>query len=123
MNKPFEMNLQLFAATNAETMSTPRDSLPNVYTDVKAREVDFVTRFTDNWNALMALLGIMRPISKSPGTVLRSYTAKVALESGSVPAGAIIPYSKTTIKEQSTARPSPWRRATMPSCPSFRAWC
>lgn len=99
MNKPFEMNLQLFAASSAETLTTPRDSLPNVYTDVRAREIDFVTRFSDNWNALMALLGIMRPIPKAPGTVLRSYTTKVTLESGSVPAGAIIPYSKTETKQ------------------------
>ena len=36
------------AATNAETLTTPRDSLPNVYTSVTAREMDFVTRFGDN---------------------------------------------------------------------------
>ena len=37
------------AATNVETLTTPRDSLPNVYTSVTARETDFVTRFGDNW--------------------------------------------------------------------------
>ena len=39
-------------ATNVETLTNPRDSLPNVYTNVTAREVDFVTRFGDNWEAL-----------------------------------------------------------------------
>ena len=86
-------------ATNVETLSNPRDSLPNVYTNVQAREVDFVTRFGDNWDALRNILGIMRPIRKSAGTSLVSYTASIALESGAVDAGEVIPYSKTTIAE------------------------
>lgn len=87
------------AVTNVESFTTPRDSLPNVYTNVTAREVDFVTRFGDNWDALRNIMGIMRPIRKTPGTVLKSYTASVALESGSVDPGEVIPYSKTTIVE------------------------
>ena len=85
------------AATNAETLTTPRDSLPNVYTSVTAREMDFVTRFGDNWDALRNILGIMRPIRKTPGTSLVSYTADVTLESGTVGPGKVIPYSKATI--------------------------
>jgi len=84
-------------ATNVETLSNPRDSLPNVYTNVTAREIDFVTRFGDNWEALRQLLGIMRPIRKAPGTSLISYTADVTLESGAVDPGEVIPYSKATI--------------------------
>ena len=87
------------AATNVETLTNPRDSLPNVYTNVTARELDFVTRFGDNWEALRNILGIMRPIRKAPGTKLVSYTASVALESGSVGPGKVIPYSKSTIVE------------------------
>ena len=86
-------------ATNVETLTTPRDSLPNVYTNVTAREMDFVSRFGSNWNALRDILGIMRPIRKSPGTKMVSYTASVALESGSVNPGCVIPYSKATIVE------------------------
>lgn len=85
------------SASNVETFSNPRDSLPNVYSNVTAREVDFVSRFTQNWEALRQILGIMRPIRKAPGTQLASYTASVALESGSVDAGEVIPYSKATI--------------------------
>ena len=99
MSKPFEMNMQLFAATNVETLSNPRDSLPNVYTSVTAREVDFVTRFGDNWDALRNIMGIMRPIRKAPGSRLISYTADVALESGTVDPGEVIPYSKATITQ------------------------
>ena len=50
------------AATKVENLTNPRDSLPNVYTSVTAREMDFVTRFGDNWEALRNILGIMRPI-------------------------------------------------------------
>ena len=80
-------------------MTDPRSALPNVFTNISAREIDFVTRFTDNWEALREVLGIMRPIRKAPGTKLVSYTASVQLEDGDVPEGAIIPYSKATVVE------------------------
>lgn len=82
-----------------ETTTTPRSSLPNVYENITAREIDFVSRFASNWDALRQILGIMRPIRKAPGTALVSYTAKVTLESGEVPAGAVIPYSKYTMEK------------------------
>ena len=87
------------SATYVETLTNPRDSLPNVYTNVTAREIDFVTRFGANWSALQAILGIMRPIRKTPGTQLVSYTADVALEDGNVGPGEVIPYSKATITQ------------------------
>lgn len=89
------------AATYVETLTNPRDSLPNVYTSVTAREVDFVNRFGDNWEALQNIIGVSRPIRKTPGTSLVSYTASVTLESGSVDAGEVIPYSKVTIVQAS----------------------
>ena len=95
------IGLQFFAAANTETLTNPRDSLPNVYTGVTAREVDFVTRFNDNWEALRRILGIMRPIRKAPGTQLVSYTASVELEDGDVGPGNVIPYSKATIAKAS----------------------
>ena len=90
------------AATNVETLTNPRDSLPNVYTNITAREIDFVTRFGKNWDALREILGIMRPIRRAPGSTLVSYTADVALESGNVDPGEVIPYSKATISQAST---------------------
>lgn len=86
-------------ATAVETLTTPRDSLPNVYNDVTAREIDFVTRFNDNWDALRNIMGIMRPIRKAPGSTLISYKAEVALEDGDVAPGNVIPYSKATITQ------------------------
>ena len=91
------------AAAKVETLTDPRDSLPNVYTSVTAREMDFVTRFGDNWEALRNILGIMRPIRKTPGTSLVSYTADVTLESGAVDPGEVIPYSKATITQAAKA--------------------
>lgn len=94
-------------ATNVETLTTPRDSLPNSYgtgaTAVTAREVDFVTRFGDNWDTLRNILGIMRPIRKTPGTQLISYTADVALETTPVGPGNVIPYSKASITQAAKA--------------------
>lgn len=87
------------AASNVETLTNPRDSLPNVYTNVTAREQDFVSVFNITWDALRKLLGIMRPIRKAPGTRLVSYTASVDLESGAVDPGEVIPYSKSHITE------------------------
>lgn len=84
-------------ATNVETLTNPRDSLPNVYTNVTAREQDFVSVFNLNWDALRTILGIMRPIRKAPGTQLVTYSASVALESGDVEPGEVIPYSKATV--------------------------
>ena len=67
--------------------------------DVHVREVDFVSRFARNWDALREIMGIMRPIRKTPGTQLRSYTASVTLESGAVAEAAEIPYSLASVTE------------------------
>lgn len=70
---------------------------------VTAREVDFVTRFERNWEHLREILGIMRPIRKQPGSVLKSKYAEGTLESGKVGEGEEIPYSKFTVKEKTYA--------------------
>lgn len=84
-----------------ESLTNPREKLPNVYTNVTAREVDFVTRFGQTWEALREVLGISRPIKKTAGTQLVSYTASVTLADGSVDAGEVIPYSKATVVQAS----------------------
>ena len=91
------------AVTNTETFTNPRDSLPNVYSNITAREIDFVTRFNKNWDALRKILGIMRPIRKTPGATLVTYNASVALESGNVDPGCVIPYSKSTVSKAGMA--------------------
>lgn len=68
---------------------------------ITAREIDFVTRFNQNWEHLRDILGIMRPIRKSPGVVLKSKYAEGTLSTTAVGEGEQIPYSKFTVKEKS----------------------
>lgn len=70
---------------------------------VTAREIDFVTRFERNWQHLRDILGIMRPIKKQPGAVLKSKYANGILQSGNVGEGEEIPYSKFTVNEKAYA--------------------
>lgn len=68
---------------------------------VAAREVDFVTKFGLNWEALRTIMGIMRPIKKTPGTKLVSYKASVdgELQGGnSVGEGEVIPLTKLKVE-------------------------
>lgn len=67
---------------------------------VKAREIDFVTRFERNWEHLREILDIMRPIKKTPGAVLKSKYAEGTLQNGNVGEGEEIPYSKFVVKEK-----------------------
>ena len=66
---------------------------------VAARELDFVSRFTSNVEALMEIMGIMSPIRKAPGTRLRSYKASIDLQSGNVAEGDEVPLSQATVEE------------------------
>lgn len=63
---------------------------------VKAREIDFVTRFGDTWDALRRIMGIMRPIRKAPGTRLVSLKVSFDNLAASPAEGEDIPYSKPT---------------------------
>ena len=67
---------------------------------VTAREIDFAARFGRNWDHLRELLGILRPIRKENGAVLRSKSASVTLQGGKVAEGEEIPYSKVTVTEK-----------------------
>lgn len=83
-------NLQHFAAKRGLTVAAD--------IQVHAREIDFVTRFAQNWDALREILGIMRPIEKTPGSTLISYEASMKSESlqggASVGEGEEIPYTE-----------------------------
>lgn len=64
--------------------------------DTTAREVDFVTRFANNWQHLRDIMGVSRLIRKTPGAVLKSKYASVTLQN-SVGEGEEIPYSQATV--------------------------
>ena len=66
---------------------------------VTPREIDFVTRFGNTWEALRQIMGIMRPIRKENGTVLKSKSATIVLQDGKVGEGENIPYSQATVTE------------------------
>ena len=64
---------------------------------VNVKEIDFVSRFENNWQALVDILGIMRPVRKQPGTQLVASKASIVLEDGTVAEGDEIPLSQATI--------------------------
>lgn len=64
---------------------------------VAAREQDFVTVFGNNWAALMNIMGISRPIRKTPGTKLVASRASITLQN-SVGEGELIPFSRATVE-------------------------
>lgn len=67
--------------------------------EVRAREIDFVTRFGDTWESLREILSVMRMIRKENGTVLRTKSASIVLQDGKVGEGEEIPYSLASVKE------------------------
>ena len=92
MREPFTMNIQLFAepvTTGAETNVITTQEMS------KAREVDFVERFThSSLDKLIEMLGVTRKIAMIDGTTMYYYKTTGTLESGAVPEGEIIPLSK-----------------------------
>lgn len=81
-------------------MPAPNNLIKTTDVTVTAREIDFVQRFTRNWDHLREILGVMRPIRKQPGTVLKSKYAEGTLQSGQVGEGETIPYSHFVVKEK-----------------------
>lgn len=75
--------------------------IPNTTTTaqitLEAKEIDFITRFEQNWDALREILGIMRPIRKDPGTKLVASKASVVLQDGNVAEGDEVPLSQATV--------------------------
>ena len=57
---------------------------------IAAREADFVSRFTNNWQELRDILGVHRLVKKTPGTILKSKYAEVSLQNGAIGEGESI---------------------------------
>lgn len=86
-----KLGLQVFAA--------PENMTGQAQIQVKAREIDFVTSFGKNMQALLDILGITRMIKKENGSVLKTKTVTGVLQSGTVAEGDEIPLSQYTVKE------------------------
>lgn len=86
------LGLQVFAA--------PAGMTGDAQIQVRAREIDFVTSFGKNMQALLDILGIVRMIKKENGTVLKTKIVKGELKSGEVGEGEEIPMSQYTVEEK-----------------------
>lgn len=64
---------------------------------VNVKEIDFVSRFEQNWQSLQEILGIMRPVRKTLGTKLVASKATVTLQNGEVAEGDEVPLSQATV--------------------------
>ena len=67
------------------------------------REIDFVARFARNWEALLDIMGVSRPIRKEAGAVLKYKEGVVTLNDGLVGEGEDIPYSQAEVIERTFA--------------------
>lgn len=87
-----KLGLQAFAALDNQTGTAQ--------IQVRAREIDFVTSFGRNFQALMDVMGISRAIRKENGSVLRVRTASGTLQSGEVAEGDLVPLSQYEVTEK-----------------------
>lgn len=85
------LGLQVFAASDGMT--------GQAQIQVIAREIDFVTSFGKNMQALLDIMGITRMIKKENGSVLKTKKAVGTLQSGDVAEGEEIPMSQYTVEE------------------------
>ena len=86
-----KIGLQVFAAPGNMTGQTQ--------IQVRAREIDFVTSFGKNLQALLDVMGITRMIRKENGSVLKTKKVSGTLQSGEVAEGDEIPLSQYTVEE------------------------
>lgn len=87
----YKSELQLFAA--------PTNLTGQAQIQTRAREIDFVTSFSKNMQALLDVLGITRMIRKENGSNLSVKTASGVLQSGDVAEGDEIPLSQYEVTE------------------------
>lgn len=91
MNRNRRMKLQVFAA--------PSNMVGQEQIQVRAREIDFVTSFGKNMQALLDIMGITRMIKKQNGTVLKTKKVSGELQSGDIGEGEEIPMSQYQVEE------------------------
>lgn len=65
---------------------------------LEAKELDFISRFNANFEALREILGIMRPVRKTLGTQLVASKASITLQSGDVAEGDEVPLSMAKVE-------------------------
>ena len=86
-----KLGLQVFAA--------PDNMTGQAQIQARAREIDFVTSFGKNLQALLDVMSIARMIRKENGSVLKTKKVSGTLKSGEVAEGDEIPLSQYTVEE------------------------
>lgn len=98
----------------ANVVTTAETNLITATQMAKAREVDFVNRFTHvSLAKLVEALGVTRKVPMMEGTTLYVYTTSGTLQSGAVAEGEIIPLSRyqTTKTPVGEITLNKWRKA------------
>ena len=78
---------------------TPNTITTENFGDLQAKAIDLADRFDQNWETLREIMGVMRPIRKTPGTRLVSYKATVTLNETPHVEGDEVPLSSVTLEE------------------------
>ena len=87
-----KLGLQVFAA--------PDNMTGKAQIQVRAREIDFVTSFGKNMQALLDAMGITRMIKKENGSVLKTKKVSGTLQVGDIAEGEEIPMSQYKVEEE-----------------------
>ena len=87
-----KLGLQVFAA--------PDNMTGKAQIQVRAREIDFVTSFGKNMQALLDAMGITRMIKKENGSVLNTKKVSGTLQDGDIAEGEEIPMSQYKVEEE-----------------------
>ena len=83
-----------------QVFSAPDNMTGKAQIQVRAREIDFVTSFGKNMQALLDVMGITRMIKKENGSVLKIKKASGTLQDGDVAEGEEIPMSQYKVEEK-----------------------
>ena len=67
--------------------------------NIDAKVMDFVERFNMNWESLREIMGVMRPVRKTPGTRLRSYKVDITRGGGQPAEGDEVALSQANVTE------------------------
>lgn len=79
-------------------MSVTANTTTTAQMTIQAKEIDLAQRFTASWDALIEIMGIMRPVRKTPGTKLVSSKASIVLQDGTVAEGDEVPLSQAKVE-------------------------
>lgn len=78
-------------------MAVTTNTTTTAQISINPKEIDFVSRFEQTWQALREIMSIARPVRKQLGTQLVASKAEVTLQSGVVAEGDEVPLSQAVV--------------------------